>query len=84
MQENHGSSNHGTAIYNAYQVTLYFSKKGWLFRENDGSLCKAQELGGDARMHMEISLICQMRMYGNVCQISLNGLHALCGHDVRF
>lgn len=25
LQENHGSSNHGTAIYNAYQVTLYFS-----------------------------------------------------------
>lgn len=25
LQENLGSSNHGAAIYNAYQVTLHFS-----------------------------------------------------------
>lgn len=43
LQGNRDSSNHGTAIYNAYEVTSFFIER--VFREDDRSLSKAQESG---------------------------------------
>lgn len=57
LQEHLGSSNHEAAICNAYQVTLHFSEKEWLYRENDRSPGGAQELDGNTCMNTEIYFI---------------------------